>query len=122
MEWTISFLSDKRIVVIETSGIASNANTLEMAKSISKAMIEYQTMLCLIDYSAISSVSGNIVDVYYRPQELRASNVPTTVKIAEVVSLEHSEHFAFLETVFRNRGFNFCTFGDRESAIQWLVN
>jgi hypothetical protein len=121
MEWTISHLSDQKIVVIRTHGVADKTSSLEMTKSISKAMAEYKVVRCLIDHSAISSVSGNTFEIYDRPQELREIGVPSNVKIAEVVLPAHKEHFGFLETVCRNRGFRFHTFDDQESAIQWLT-
>jgi len=121
MEWTVSFLSDKRIVVIETRGDADDAGSFEMAKSIPKAMIKYKTLRCLIDHSAIQSVSGNVSEIYNRPKRLINIGIPFKVKIAEVVLPLHKEHFGFLEMVFRNRGFDFCIFNDRELAIQWLT-
>jgi GTPase Era involved in 16S rRNA processing len=122
MEWTISFLSDQQIVVIQTQGIADESTSLEMAKNIYKTMNEYKVMRCLIDHRSIHSVSGNIANIYYRPRELREIGIPSKVKIAEVVHQEHKEHFDFLETVCRNRGFDFHIFEDQEKAIQWLMN
>ena len=121
MEWTISFLPDQQMVVIQTRGVADETSSVEMAKSISKTMAQHKVMRCLIDHSAISSVSGNTVEIYYHPKRLIEIGVPATVKIAEVVLPAHKEHFDFLETVCRNRGFDFCTFEDRGSAIQWLM-
>jgi hypothetical protein len=122
MEWTISFLPDQQILVIQTQGIADETSSLEMAKSIIKTMPEHNTMLCLIDHSALSSVSGKVVNIYHRPQQLRGAGVPGNIKIAEVVLPAHGEHFGFLETVCHNNGFNFHIFQDRESAIQWLMD
>jgi hypothetical protein len=121
MEWTISFLLDERIVVIKTQGIADETSSFEMAKSIPKAMIEYKTIRCLIDHSAIKSVSGNASEIYNRPKKFLKIGIPFKVKIAEVVLPVYKEHFDFLETVCRNRGFDFRTFDDQESAIQWLT-
>jgi hypothetical protein len=121
MEWTISFLSDQQIVVIQTRGVADATTSLAMAQSVAKAMGQFKVMRCLIDHSALSSVSGNTVGIYDRPQALQAVGIPVKVKIAEVVLSAHKEHFDFLETVCRNRGFVFSIFDDRESAIQWLT-
>jgi hypothetical protein len=121
MEWTITYLPDKKIVIIQTSGIADETSSIEMAKNISKAMAKYLVTRCLVDHSAISSVSGSTADIYYRPNRLIRIGVPFKIKIAEVVLPEHKEHFGFLETVCRNRGFHFKMFNDRESAIQWLT-
>jgi hypothetical protein len=121
MEWTVSLLSDQRIVVIQTQGVADETSSLEMAKSLSQIMILYKSTRLLIDHSALHSVSGDTFKVYYRPQEFHEIGVPFKVRLAEVVLPAHKDHFGFLETVCRNRGFNFSIFDDRESAIQWLM-
>ncbi|HTX91520.1 MAG TPA: hypothetical protein VMC09_09905 [Anaerolineales bacterium] len=120
MEWKVSFLPDQQIVVIQTFGDADDAGSIEMAKGISKTMMKYKALRCLIDHSALVSVSGSS-GVYYRPSRLLGIGIPLKLKVAEVVLPAHKEHFAFLETVCRNRGINFSVFSDRESAIQWLT-
>jgi hypothetical protein len=121
MEWTTSFIPEQQIVVFQTHGVANGESSLEMVNSIVKTMSQNKVLRCLIDHSALSSVSGSAVDIYYRPQKLREMGVPPQVKIAEIVLPAHREHFVFLETVFRNRNMQFCIFNDRESAIQWLT-
>lgn len=122
MEWVVSFLSDQQIVVIQTHGVADEAGSLEMAKIIAKTMAEYSAERCLIDHSAINSVSGSVVKIYYRPQELREVGIPSKVRVAEIILPAHKAHFDFLETVCRNRGFDFRIFHTRKPAIQWLVS
>ncbi|MEJ2551147.1 MAG: hypothetical protein P8Z34_10725 [Anaerolineales bacterium] len=121
MEWTISFLPDQQIVVIRTSGVADEKSSLEMVKSISKTMAEYNASRCLVDHSAIDSVSGSSVEIYYRPQKLNKIGIPSKIKIAEVVLPAHREHFSFLNAVCLNYGFSFRIFDDQEAAIQWLI-
>ncbi len=121
MEWTVSFLPEQQIVVIQTQGIADEASSLGMSKNISKIMIEHKSTRCLIDHTAISSVSGSVFNIYRRPQELREAGVSSQVRIAELVNPDHKAHFGFLETVCRNNGFDFCIFNDQETAIQWLT-
>jgi hypothetical protein len=122
MEWTISFLPDQQMVIIQTQGAADEIGSLEMARSITKTMAHYKALRCLIDHSALSSVSGSAIEIYDRPQALTEIGVPARIKIAEVVLPAHQEHFGFLETVCRNRGFYFRIFDDQQSAIQWLTN
>lgn len=121
MDWAITFLPKQRIVVIQTYGVADEKSSIEMAKIISKTMAKHLATRCLIDHTAIHSVSGSTVEIYFRPDRFVRLGVPVKIKIAEMVLPEHKEHFGFLETVCRNRGFNFRIFGDRESAIQWLT-
>jgi hypothetical protein len=121
MEWKTSFLKEQRIVVFETSGVADGAGSFEMAKSISGTMAVHLATRCLIDHTGISSISASISDAYYRPQRVFKFNIPVRIKIAEVVLPAHKRHFDFLETVFRNRGFDFRVFSEREPAIKWLM-
>jgi len=122
MEWTISFLAEQQIVVIQTQGIADETSSLEMVKSLPKAMRENQAMRCLIDHRELSSVSGNSIEIYYRSKEISEMSIPSEVKIAEVVPPDQRGHFGFLETVCRNRGFDFRIFNDPEPAMQWLTS
>jgi len=121
MEWTTSFLPEQRIVVIKTQGVADEASTFEMSKSIPKAMAEHRTLRCLIDHSNIQSVSGDVSEIYNRPKKFLKIGIPFKIKIAEVVLPVYKAHFDFLEIVWRNRGFDFRVFYDQESAIQWLT-
>jgi hypothetical protein len=121
MEWNSSFLQDEQIVVIKTFGNADEKTSMEMAKSISQTMIENKATRCLIDHSALLSVSGSSVDIYYRPQGISNTGIPSDVKIAELVKPAHKSHFGFLEYVCRNNGFDFRVFESREPAIQWLT-
>ncbi len=120
MEWKNSFLTDEQIVVIKTFGDADGASSLEMAKSISQTMMQYNTKRCLIDHSALISVSGSSVDIYYRPQGLGNTGISSEIKIAELVNPAHKSHFGFLEYVCRNNGFDFRVFDSREPAMEWL--
>jgi hypothetical protein len=120
MEWTVSLLEDEQIVVFTTQGVADQESSLEMARSISKTMAEHKVTRCLIDHSAISSVSGASVEIYYRPQKLEKIGIPSDVRIAQVVLPEHRDHFAFLKSVCLQFGFSFQIFNEQEPAIQWL--
>lgn len=117
MEWTTSFLSAEKIVLIETSGCADAAGSLEMANNIRNEMMKYKSFKCIIDHRKITTVTGKAVEIYDRPRKFLGIKIPIKVKIAEVVSPEHKEFFRFLETVCLNRGYSFKIFYSRESAI-----
>jgi hypothetical protein len=120
MEWNSSFLPDEQIVIIRTFGDADEKSSMEMAKSISQTMMQFKAKRCLIDHSALLSVSGSSVDIYYRPQGISQTGISSDVKIAELVNPAHKSHFGFLEYTCRNNGFDFRVFDSRETAIQWL--
>jgi hypothetical protein len=121
MEWTITIKEDNQYVEIVTIGVADRDGTLDMAKAIAIAMGKNKIKKALIDHRNINSVSGETVEVYQRPKQFEEIGVIRGIKVAEVVKPEHSEFFNFLETVCKNRGYNFSIFNDQKSALEWLL-
>jgi hypothetical protein len=122
MEVNITFLPDKQIVFVKTSGEADAKSSNLMIKSIMESMMEHNSTHCLIDHTDVRFVSGSTMEIYQRPNELIKAGVPFNVKLAAVVLEIYKDHFGFLETVCANRGINYRTFFDQETAIQWLMS
>lgn len=62
----------------------------------------------------------NILEFYERPAINQRLGISYTWKIAMVFK-ELNEQTHFMETVFRNRGFDFHQFADIETAKVWLA-
>ena len=92
-----------------------------MVKALAKTYYKTKMKKVLIDHRNIDSVSGSIVDVYYRPQQFEKIGEIHGIKIAEVIRPEHKEFFRFLETVCVNRGYEFSIFNNKKSALKWLL-
>ncbi|MDY6954484.1 MAG: hypothetical protein SWE60_23515 [Thermodesulfobacteriota bacterium] len=92
-----------------------------MAKAIGHKMRANRITRALIDHRQVVRVTGNIADVYYRPRLLRLIGVIFRIKIAEIIKLEHWEHFKFFETVCVNSGYRVSIFQDKEKALSWLL-
>lgn len=122
MEWTITLDEENRYAEIITSGIADKDGSLEMAKAIASTLQNNKWRKILIDHRNISAVKGSTIEVYNRPEQLKAMGVIYSVLIAVVVRPEHSDFFTFLETVCVNRGFSFSIFFDRKLALEWLLS
>jgi len=121
MEWTININEEEQYAEVVTNGIADKTGSLAMVKAISTALSTTTIKKVLIDHTHISAVSGGVVDIFYRPNELKKIGVTPNIMIAEVIKPEHRKFFDFLETVCVNRGFIFSLFNDKEAAFKWLL-
>ena len=121
MNWTIKINEKDKYAEVDTSGDADKVGSLNMVKDIMTVLSQKKIKRILIDHRNIESVSGDALDVYDRPKEFEKIGIFPGIKVAEVVKPEHEEFFCFLETVFRNRGYQFTVFLEYESAIEWLL-
>lgn len=121
MEWTITLHEDGQYAEVVTKGIADKDGSLAMVKAIATALSATTIKRVLIDHTHISEVSGEIVDIYYRPDELNKIGVDHNIMVAEVVKSENRGFFEFLETVCVNRGYSFSVFDDKKAAVKWLL-
>jgi hypothetical protein len=122
MDWEIIIHEKNKYIEVITSGHADRDGSLKMATAITENMRNHRINRALIDHRNISEVSGNITDIYHRPKIMRIIGAIFKIKIAEIIKIEHINHFQFLETVYENQGFKFSIFQDREKAINWLLN
>ncbi len=118
MEWETTI--HHNYIEIVTHGIADKEKSLEMAKTITKMMRRNKSTRVLIDHRDLKAVSGTTIDVYERPTIFRIIGIILGIRIGEVIKPDHQEHFRFLETVCRNRGFQFSIFFEKGQAVKWL--
>jgi hypothetical protein len=121
MEWTITLNEENQYAEIVTGGIADRNGSLKMAKEISRVLRKTGIKKILIDHRNIKAVSGETLEVYKRPKELKEIGMIPGIKVAEVVKSDHKAFFRFLETVCVNRGFSFLIFEDKKTALDWLL-
>lgn len=121
MEWTITINEEERYAEVITNGVADKDGSWAMVEAISTALSSTAINNLLIDHTHISKVTGRIVDVYHRPDELKKIGASYKIRVAEVVKPEHKEFFDFLETVCVNKGFSFSVFNDKNAALKWLM-
>jgi hypothetical protein len=121
MEWKIVINKKDRYVEIITSGIADKDGSLRMAKAITENMRKNRITRALIDHSNIEAVTGEVTDIYYRPNILGIIGLIMKIRIAEVIHPEHLEHFRFFETVCINQGYRISIFQEKDQALKWLL-
>ena len=121
MNWTIKINEKDKYAEVDTSGDADKVGSLNMVKDIMTVLSQKKIKRILIDHRNIESVSGDALDVYDRPKEFKKIGVIPGIKVAEVVKPEHMEFFYFVETIYRNRGYQLTIFPDHASALEWLL-
>ena len=120
MEWNIEYLLDAHLIYVKTKGIlTANAANL-MVKEIVKAADCHQCDRQIIDHRE-TSFALSLFEYYERPEVNSKIGISSKWKIAMVFK-ELNENTYFMETVFRNRGYNFCQFDDLEKARDWVLD
>lgn len=120
MVWKIT--KHRNYLEISTKGTADKDSSIAMAKAITNEMRENRMKRALVDHSHLESVTGNVFDIYERPNTFKLIGAIMGIRIGEIVKPEHREHFKFLETVCVNQGFQFSVFHDRDQALRWLLS
>jgi hypothetical protein len=121
MNWIITTDNENKIIEITTEGIADKEGSMEMAKIIVETMRHHRFTKAIIDHRNISSISGNVMDIYERPKLFRLIGMLLGIKLAAIINPAHAEHFKFLETVSLNQGYRYSVFYDKPSAMNWLL-
>ncbi|MFN8413336.1 MAG: hypothetical protein U0Z26_13185 [Anaerolineales bacterium] len=118
MEWKITYWAELKILYIKSRGILTATNANEMIKEIANAMEQNQCKKQIVDHSE-TDIQLSVIEYYQRPSINEKIGVSRSWKIAMVFKIldQNSE---FMETVFRNRGYNFRRFGTLEEAKAWL--
>ena len=119
MDWTIDYLLDENLLYIRTQGVMTRASANAMVKEIVEAAGCHHCDRQIVDHRK-TTFAFSIMEYYERPAVNREIGISHTWKIA-MVFRELNEDTRFMETVFRNRGYNFRQFDDLEEARTWVL-
>lgn len=119
MEWTFSYWEELKILYVKTRGILTRENANTMVKELVAAMTRHQCYKQIIDHSS-TDITLSVVDYYDRPNINEQLGISRSWKIAMVFK-PHNENIQFMETVFRNRGYEFRGFISLEEAKDWIT-
>ena len=117
-EWNINYLSEENILLIKSKGEMDVPSANAMVKDIAEAAVERQCFIHLIDHREIT-FAFSLLDFYDRPSINEKLGVLRKFRTAMVFS-QLTEDTKFMETVFRNRGYNLHHFSDIDEARGWL--
>ena len=117
-EWKIEHLVEENILSVKTKGQMDVPSANAMVKAIADAAIEHQCYVHLIDHREMD-FTFSLTDYYDRPSINEKLGVSRKFKTAMVFA-KLTADTKFMETVFRNRGYNLLHFTDIEKAKEWL--
>lgn len=119
MEWQIEYILDERIIYVKTNGSVTAETANLMVKEIVEAAACHQCDRQIVDHRD-SIFAFSLFEFYERPEVNMRIGISRKWKIA-MVFRELNENTLFMETVFRNRGYDFHQFDDIEKARTWVL-
>ncbi|MBL8062937.1 MAG: hypothetical protein JNK32_07965 [Anaerolineales bacterium] len=119
MDWTIEFLEDEDLLYIRTQGIMTRDSANAMVKEIVQAAKCHHCDRQIVDHRK-TTFAFSVMEYYERPAVNREIGISHTWKIAMVFQVLN-EDTHFMETVFRNRGYDFRQFDDMNEAKSWVL-
>jgi hypothetical protein len=118
MEWKIDYIADQDILYIKTQGVLTSESANAMVSEIVKAADLHKCNKQIVDHRE-TTFALKLLEYYERPLVNKEIGISYSWKIAMVFK-ELSKDTGFMETVFRNRGFDFRQFLSVEDAKAWL--
>ena len=118
IDWTIEYIEEDNLLFIKTRGVLTMEAANSMVKEIVEAAARYKCDDQIVDHRE-TKFDFNVVDYYDRPNINQRIGISRNWKIAMVFH-KLTEDTQFMETTFRNRGYNFRQFDDIEKARGWI--
>jgi len=118
MEWNIEYFLDEHLIYVKTKGILTAESANLMVQDIVKAAACHQCDNQIVDHRE-TTFALQLFEYYERPEVNSRIGISLKWKIAMIFK-ELTSNTLFMETVFRNRGYNFCQFDDIEKARDWI--
>lgn len=119
MEWRIEYVLNEHLIYVKTHGVLTAESANVMVGEIVKAAACHQCDRQIVDHRE-TSFALSLFDYYERPEVNSKIGISSKWMIAMVFK-ELNADTLFMETVFRNRGYNFCQFDDLEEARKWVL-
>lgn len=120
MEWIIEYIAEQGLMYIKTKGILTRESANAMLKDVVQAMNQHQCCKQLVDHRE-TKFELSVLEYYERPQVNKEIGMSHVWKVGMVFK-ELNQNTNFMETVFRNRGYNFQQFDDIEEARKWVLS
>lgn len=120
MEWNIEYIVEQELLYIKTKGRLTKDDANSMLRDVVQAMGKYACQKQIVDHRE-TTFELTVMEYYERPDVNKEIGMSYAWKIAMVFK-ELTENTRFMETVFRNRGYNFRQFDDIEKAREWVLS
>jgi hypothetical protein len=121
MQYEFKYHGDKGILEIITIGEFPKEDLNKIAEEGFAQLKKYNCYKYLLNYTELSNIIG-IIDMYERPSEASRIGITNKYAIALLTTKQHYAQLKFAETVYRNRGYKYKVFLDRDEAIKCLMD
>ena len=121
MDWEFHYRQEPNYLEVIISGALSHDELNAMAIERWVLLRRFNCRKILFDFTQITNIL-NTVDIYSRPGQSEHVGVLRTNHSSAVVPKGYFKEFKFMETVYKNRGFDLNVFDDKEDAINYLIN
>ena len=118
-EWTIEYLAGENTLYLKSRGIMDSSSANVMVKALVDNAVEYKCLTHLVDHRETTFALG-FLEYFDRPAINQRLGVSRSFKTAMVFA-QLTKDTMFMETVFRNRGYNLRHFTDIDEARVWLM-
>jgi hypothetical protein len=119
MEWTIKYNPSGRFLYVKTKGVLTREDADAMVGEIAATAERHQCWNQVVDHRE-TVFALRLFEYYERPGRVEKIGMPRRSKIA-MVFRKLTADTQFMETVFRNRGYNLRQFDDLEKARAWVT-
>lgn len=120
MRWEFLYHPQQQYLEAKVFGELSDAGLTKMASERWMLLQKLGWSKILFNFAeAINSL--RIFEIYSRPMKTAELGIPRVNHTAAVVPAAEWDKYAFMETVYRNRGYDLRIFALREDAIRYLT-
>ncbi len=115
----MEFRSHLNALYIKTRGVLTAESANEMIREIVSMMAQYRCNNQIVDHRD-TVLNLSVSEYYRRPNINEEIGISRSWKVAMIFK-ELNQDTHFMETVFRNRGYNMREFADLKEAEAWIA-
>ncbi|MEJ2565116.1 MAG: hypothetical protein P8164_02010 [Gammaproteobacteria bacterium] len=121
MEWEFHYHPEHNYLEIVISGALSSHELNQLAAERQNKLRELNCGKVLFDFSQVTGMLATAA-IYHRPQEIAQLGILSGNRNAAVVPEIYWKDFKFMETVYRNQGYDLNVFLNKDEALAHLIN
>jgi hypothetical protein len=119
LDWVFRYNEDPPYIEMRFSGAMTQDDLNRLAVERLAEMRKRDCYRLFFDFSDIASVL-NTLETYDRPEQSERMGVPKVSISVSLVPARFLDEFKFMETVYRNRGYELMVFTGRADALRAL--
>lgn len=122
MSYTIDFLEDEGIVIIEENGELVYEDFVKQSQGVIELGRKKNAQLFLVDCTRLIA-HATTLQLHDFPSMYEKLGMPRTSKVAVLMPKDAlaDKDVRFYETVCRNRGWQVSVFDVKDAAVKWLM-